>query len=306
MTQPVISIPATCMLLSSPTTHNLNNVFFIDEHTGFVVGDSGTVLKTSNAGDSWSQVTVPTKQKLYDLYFFNSDTGFVCGDQVFFQTTNSGVTWAEIDSGLLFANIHFFDGVKAVLSGGKSSSGHQMPFLLVSSDGGASWDYRSPNFPANSSAPIYAGESFYDFYDGFLFIHDPLQGYASVYRTNDNGRTWNSVYYADHGISAAYCANSSTVYMCSDSGLVIKSTDFGLSWVGRTSGTTHDLSSLYFISADAGYAAGASGTIISTSDGGANWNSLSSGTSSALRAIYFPTASVGFVVGANGTIIKIL
>src|SRR5436190_12188462 len=42
---------------SIPTTFSLNAVWFLDDTTGFAVGNSGTVLETSDRGDSWTRLT---------------------------------------------------------------------------------------------------------------------------------------------------------------------------------------------------------------------------------------------------------
>ncbi|MEO0071371.1 MAG: YCF48-related protein [candidate division WOR-3 bacterium] len=61
---------------------------------GYIVGESGTVLKTTNAGESWYKLTVPVSANLNGVDFISPDTGFVCGDwNVFLKTTNGGTSW---------------------------------------------------------------------------------------------------------------------------------------------------------------------------------------------------------------------
>jgi photosystem II stability/assembly factor-like uncharacterized protein len=38
--------------LALPTIRNLNTISFFDQNRGFVIGDSGTILYTSNGGQS--------------------------------------------------------------------------------------------------------------------------------------------------------------------------------------------------------------------------------------------------------------
>ena len=38
---------------NSGTTNNLNRVYLLDSGVGFVVGDAGTMLKTTDAGMTW-------------------------------------------------------------------------------------------------------------------------------------------------------------------------------------------------------------------------------------------------------------
>jgi photosystem II stability/assembly factor-like uncharacterized protein len=46
--------------VSSGTTSNLNGAVLLDSGTGFVVGDTGTILKSADAGATWAPLTVPT------------------------------------------------------------------------------------------------------------------------------------------------------------------------------------------------------------------------------------------------------
>jgi photosystem II stability/assembly factor-like uncharacterized protein len=148
--------------------------------------------------------------------------------------------------------------------------------------------------------------SFYDFSDGMLTTLEPLtQGSPSVYVSTNNAQSWDSSYSTSLYVAGLFCQSSTNVYLCGDSGLVSKSTNFGGSWTTQSTGTSMSLTAIYFTSASVGYIVGVSGTVLSTTNGGSTWSSLTSGSSNNLYAIYFPTSSVGFVVGANGTILKI-
>jgi photosystem II stability/assembly factor-like uncharacterized protein len=49
-------------LQNSGTTKSLNSVFFTDSHTGYIAGDSGVILKTTNAGGSSAGIENPEFQ----------------------------------------------------------------------------------------------------------------------------------------------------------------------------------------------------------------------------------------------------
>ena len=59
--------------VDSGTTNNLNGAYLLDSGTGFVVGDAGTILKTTDAGATWAPLTSGTARILYDVYLFNPD-----------------------------------------------------------------------------------------------------------------------------------------------------------------------------------------------------------------------------------------
>ena len=64
---------------TSPVTKNLNDVYFIDNLTGWAVGDSGTVIKTTNGGQAWTVQTSGTTHNLTDVNFIDAMNGYAVG-----------------------------------------------------------------------------------------------------------------------------------------------------------------------------------------------------------------------------------
>jgi len=72
----------------------LRGIYFPTQFTGYIVGDSGSVFKTSNSGLNWNSVNLPVKNKLLSVNFFNADTGYVGGVRgVLYKTINGGLSW---------------------------------------------------------------------------------------------------------------------------------------------------------------------------------------------------------------------
>jgi photosystem II stability/assembly factor-like uncharacterized protein len=88
------------------------------------------------------------------------------------------------------------------------------------------------------------------------------------------------------------------------SGLILKTTNGGTSWVSQYSEPYTMLWSVCFTDTNTGYAVGYNGTILKTTNGGASWTKQSSGTSSNLYSVRFADSNVGYAVGAGGTILK--
>lgn len=90
---------------NSTTTINLRGISFADANTGIAVGgDNGNsfippvniILKTTNAGDNWSQVPFNTHSDslLWCVNFINSSTGYITGwGSNIAKTTNRGNSW---------------------------------------------------------------------------------------------------------------------------------------------------------------------------------------------------------------------
>ena len=76
------------------TDKNLWAVSFLDENNGWVVGDTGTILRTTNGGENWIQQPAPTSANLFDICFVDSVNGWIVGDyKTILRTEDGGINW---------------------------------------------------------------------------------------------------------------------------------------------------------------------------------------------------------------------
>lgn len=86
----------------SGTINTLRDVFFISNTTGWVVGSEGTILKTTNGGNTWNPQTSGTDQSLDAVHFIDENTGWIVGGGVtanpapMLKTTDGGDTWSSL------------------------------------------------------------------------------------------------------------------------------------------------------------------------------------------------------------------
>lgn len=79
------------------------SVHFPDPLTGYICGSSGTILKTTNGGQTWQEIrkggsSGKRNQPFRSLWFADADTGFVVGDEgLFWKTENGGTDWAQVE-----------------------------------------------------------------------------------------------------------------------------------------------------------------------------------------------------------------
>ncbi len=72
------------------TSQGINRIRFVDENTGYVVGDKGYMIKTSDCGNNWTQVISSTHRNLYDIAFTASGIAYAVGqDGVFLRKAPS-------------------------------------------------------------------------------------------------------------------------------------------------------------------------------------------------------------------------
>lgn len=79
-----------------------SNEFFSDiqmvtPYIGYVCGENGLILKTTDGGDSWNELANPAQgnRDLRALDFINTNSGYVVGDSTILKTTDGGNTWVS-------------------------------------------------------------------------------------------------------------------------------------------------------------------------------------------------------------------
>lgn len=129
----------------------LNDVFFINEDTGFAVGEHGYVLKTEDAGVTWAEVTLPGSAsfRILNAVCFNSNTsGFILGGnptndsiQTILKTMDGGNTWSIVTDkpNPMIQDMSFLNENKGLMVGNNG-------FAQETVDGGKTWvDIVLPN-----------------------------------------------------------------------------------------------------------------------------------------------------------------
>ena len=117
---------------------NLYDVFFVDEFHGWIVGEKGIMLSTSDGGKQWSLLGSGTDTSLYSVYFKDQSEGLAVGAEgAFLQTQDGGITWKQID---LPAEVDKISLFKLVMRGSEGIIVGDRGIVLRSKDGGKTWD----------------------------------------------------------------------------------------------------------------------------------------------------------------------
>ncbi|MBL8008191.1 MAG: T9SS type A sorting domain-containing protein [Ignavibacteria bacterium] len=302
---------------SSGVNVNLNSIYFINSNTGWVCGDSGKVLKTTNSGTNWVILASNTNLPLLSIMFADANTGWTVGGYddnnplcsqypIVLRTTNGGLNWVTQISGngFLYNDLYVVNNQTAYIC----NAGICCPPFCVSSSGEVA---KTSNSGQNWTGSVY--EASYSVY----FLNNNI-GWASsqrssdvlsivnyIYRTNNSGSNW-QVVFTDTGNFNNYrnlmFLNDSTGYLINRS--LKKSTNGGNSWKNTDSITTIGIRDEFFINIDTGWCSGGSGKIIRTNNGGINWTAQTSNTTNGLNSIHFVDANSGWIAGSGGKILK--
>ncbi|HWA05000.1 MAG TPA: YCF48-related protein, partial [Ignavibacteria bacterium] len=281
----------------SPQGNTLRAVDFVDNNTGYAAGDYGTVLKTTNAGNTWNKLAGPNEKNLTSLDFVNGTTGFVGShSQMLKKTTDAGQTWQSIqlpvsgnwDTAYTIMDINFVN----------QTTGYVVGFFLLESkiwkttDAGNSWS----TLPV-TGADYLKRTYFIDANTGFAY-GGPT--YSEVIKTTDGGQSWQQVSQESYiAYSMSFINSQVGVYGC-ESGRIYRTTDGGNSWTFAFCPSSLDIMSIQFVNATTGFGFGTGSVYVKTTDGGVNWEEYSLGTGS-IRQYYDASMTPAGIIQAVGS-----
>jgi photosystem II stability/assembly factor-like uncharacterized protein len=287
--------------VDSGTTNNLNGAYLLDSGTGFVVGEAGTILKTTDAGATWAPLRPGTARILYDVYLFNPDEGVAVGERgLILRTTDGGAAWQRVTSGVQ-------DSLRSVsFSGVNGICGGDSQTILYSADSGASWNIGQTGFFGGGFPGAHMVSPTRGFVAGQNSIFQPLVG-----TSRDGGASWAfQPFYFDGneggGTDIRFLDQNTGVVsgiVFDGRGAIARTTDGGLNW--STLFFDQGIEGVDFPTADTGFAVGWAGRILRTNDSGVTWNEQTSGTSTNLNDVSFASdALTGIAVGEGGIILR--
>ena len=288
---------------------NLYGVSFVNTNTGTVVGDNGIILHTEDGGKTWfRQIAVKTFQtgiiysRLLDVSFFNENIGMAVGwDGTIIYTVNGGEKWnvpikgvAFFSAQMLTPTIGFSAGVNAIFQ----------PMIFRTND---CWQ----TFDVIIFYPEHGGSNYEADLTDIYFINTStgyttariFNGEGAICQSNDSGYTWDTIYWADYCLNEITFPSEKIGYAVGDFGQIVKTTDFGVSWIDLNSGTNKDLYAVSFPTEKIGNAVGKNGVILRTEDGGSYWFTQNSGITQNLNKVQFLDSENGFAVGNEGIIL---
>ena len=238
----LLSAQGTWERINVPTIQYLKSVFFTDSLYGWVAGDSGIILHTTNGGVTWTQQDTHATNDVEDVFFLNSNLGWASTfnyttlpyGTILLKTTNGGNMWIAQPypkENIFITCILYSDSLNGWM-GGKPHA------LVRTSDGGNTWTQAAIDTSILAFFPVLSIQFYNDQY-----------GYASGGMFDIAGVTWHT-------------SNGGDMWYAIDAAVAPADEVHGL----------HIFDSLHVMGAggdpDFGYGVG----MIRTSDGGMNWN----------------------------------
>ena len=269
----VAALVVVCAAVAGAEPINLGevrqNLFascFPTDHEGWMVGELGRIFRTEDGGASWQRQDAGTKRPFLAMTCLDAKTAWIAGKEgIVYATRDGGATWTLLKTG---SNRHVF--ALEFANGQRGHGAGDFGTMVHTEDGGATWT------ASRVSEDVKLPESALD--------TGVEPGDVNLY-----GISYGD---ADH------------VWLAGEFGVILASTDGGLTWHQQPTPVESTLFGVRFIDAKRGWAVGVDSVILGTEDGGATWRL--SHAPIAARSLYdvFVRGNQGWIVGESGTVLQ--
>ncbi len=193
---------------------------FTDSSTGYIgmnVGTNGNILKTTDAGQTWSPYSATAYVR--SIHFGNATTGLAVGQGgVIYKTTNAGSSWVwkyQLPDAPLydFYSVCIADSAAAFAAGDHG-------YLYKSTDAGETWTavYNNPSFTRRLTSLWFTSTT-----TGFV-VGDS----GTIMKTTNRGVSWEPQQSTTNEYLSSVCfVDQSVGFVAGNHGLVLKTTNGG-------------------------------------------------------------------------------
>ena len=97
---------------SFPYEYDFNDIFFLYNLYGWIIGKYGIVLKSTDTGNSWDVIAQLDNNELYSVQFLSTKVGYTVGTNgSLFKSVDGGYNWQQINTGVtnLFKKVQFIN-----------------------------------------------------------------------------------------------------------------------------------------------------------------------------------------------------
>ena len=296
------------------TSYYLKDLDMVSADLGWAVGAPhwdqtgrayvGTILKTTDGGQSWTPQAVDTVATLLNVDFVDAATGWAVGTGgTIVHTADGGAHWTRqaVASTGEFRGVSFVSATVGWASSFEAThydhSGEADDWrgtVWHTSDGGATWQAQALPTSASLLNRIQFVDAQHGWVVGIKFAgNDPYgrpQHAGIVYVTRNGGQIWSELYSpgVDITLTGLEWLDDQTGWVVGfpnvssmTGGFVYHTADGGLTWQRQTPGGAYDpLWDVEFIDASRGYAVGFNyiaawgPPVYRTLDGGATWDKV--------------------------------
>jgi photosystem II stability/assembly factor-like uncharacterized protein len=255
----------------------LNSISAVDDNVAWACGDGGKVVRTTNKGVTWTDVSsnIPITNPLYDIFAWDANLAITTasptagGSVTIYKTTNGGANWT---TGLSYTgsvafgdDLYMTDPNNGFFIGDPQGGNWQ---LLKTTNGGNNWVTWATVPTSNTNGTFNHGACF----NGQQVWFSP-NGDGIMQYTSNMGANWSTQTIPLTWLAAIYFINSTTGYAggYSTSPGLIKTTNSGTNWATITSPYTSGTIAGITGAGDQIWAASMALTVSYSSNAGTSW-----------------------------------
>lgn len=269
---------------------------------GYAAGSFGTLLRTDDAGASWTGVRTGLTDPLVRVRVIDANTVVVGGGCALRRSNDGGQSFArlpwtasDVSCPSSIASFHFASGAVGYVLTANGS-------VFRTDDGGQTFSRRT-SVPGTDSAGGIRVPTDIFFIDATTGISITRGDGGRIFRTTDSGNSWTEVASSGPSLNGVSFATPNDGFAVGDSNTVLHTVDGGLTWnpeplagvppgLGLTSLDCADATTC-LIAEESG------GRLVRTTDAGATGAAVSP-SSQEINAAAFASATRAVAVGANG------
>ncbi len=266
------------------------DVTFSGTQNGWILGDHGSILKTTDGGTTWAEKAVGFNVIFTSLFHLSPASLWAVGQSgAVYESADSGETWTRHDLGVTstFRAIAFVGPVVGYLAGDGD--------ILRTTDGGGTWS----TIVADSTQSFQCLTA-----RGYDILSVGSSRGLSIYSSPDGGLSWSTTGVELTGsINAVAPSDSSALWAAGDSGKVFYRASTASPWQSVATPGSATIRRLFARDGSHIYGAGDGGAIWYSTDAGTHWYSQYGADTHDLFGLTFTDSTHGFAVGSGGSVL---
>jgi photosystem II stability/assembly factor-like uncharacterized protein len=294
----------------SDVRQNLFAACFPNDREGWMVGELGRIIRTTDGGATWVRQDAGTKRPFLAMSCLDARTAWIAGKEgIVYATRDGGDTWTKLETK---SNRHIF-----AIGFPTAERGHAVGdygAMVHTEDGGKSWDVMQvPETVVLPDSALDTGVEPGDVNLYGLSYGDPdhawiVGEFGVIIASTDGGRTWQQQHSpVENTLFGVRFVDARRGWAVGIDSLILRTEDGGATWTVQQAPISQR--SLYDVAVrgNNGWIVGDSGTIFKTTDGGATWSSEQLPIQLAarwLRAVALSSNGIGLAVGAEGLVYR--
>ncbi|WP_312768168.1 YCF48-related protein [Epilithonimonas sp.] len=289
------------------TASNFIDVYAITPDNVIVVGNNGTILKTTDGGTTWQQKNSGTTQDLGKIQFPTSNIGYIIeASGKLLKTNDGGETWSSITLDNI-SSIYSLSCVNENLIFLSCIDSNSKTVLLKSNDGGNSWEKVNGN---DAQAKFYDIQFFNEEIGYATSSYTPYTYLNKILKTQDGGKNWVEIiepYYSPFNF-----INKDIGFYYTNG--FYKTADGGNNFVRLGYGSIHNIKSIFSINENTVWGifeeqtmcgCGPRGLVRMTYSPENGYQEYQQNHNAYISSIYFSNVKVGYAVGMEDSKAKI-